>query len=258
MEVITEDKVRALIPVREPASHKGENGRVLLISGHSEFPGATVLAGMGALYSGADLVRIHAPDDNVSTIRSYCPEFIVRGFGGDVFLKNHLPEIADWISESDVIVVGMGSKPEPEFLKAITQLLAADKLFVLDSSAIFALQNDASNVLITPHAGEFAKFSGVRTNILLKGQVDTITSYGGDTAHNKTGHAGMTVGGSGDVLAGLCGSMMSQGLNPFDAAQVAAFTLGKAGEKLSETKWNAYSAYDLAYELPKIFAQLVS
>ncbi len=258
MKVITQEDVQTTLPRRRSDSHKGENGRVLIISGHSEFSGAAVLAGMGALYSGADLVKLYVPEVNVEVSRKHCPEFIVRGFPGDVFEEKHIDGVRDWLDEADCVVIGPGSKPEPGFLDACEKLLEEDKLFVLDSSAIFALKKDAKKVLVTPHTNEYEKFSKVTTNILLKGQVDTIMSYEGDVVSNKTGDPGMTVGGSGDVLAGLCASMIAQGLNPFEAAQVAAFMLGKAGEKLSENNANAYSAKDLAQSLPKIFSQLVS
>ena len=256
MKTLTQQDITPLLPQRRPDSHKGENGRVLIISGHSEFSGAAVLAGLGALNSGADLVKLHIPEVNIEATRSYQPEFIVRGFEGDVFRV--VTGVRDWLDEADCVVIGAGSKPEPEFLEAVSEMLLEDKFFVLDASAILALKKDNSKVLITPHAKEFESFSGVKTNILLKGQVDTITSVDGEAFENKTGHAGMTVGGSGDVLAGLCGGLIAQGLSAFEAAQVGAFLLGKAGEKLAEKEGDAYSARDLANQLSKIFSQLSS
>jgi len=260
MKTISVSDIKPMLSLREPDSHKGQNGRILIIGGHSEFSGAHVLSGMGALYSGCDLVRLFVPECNVAVARGYCPEFIVRGYRGDSLKPEFLKDIEDFIKDSDCVVVGPGSKPEEDFLQAVKELLQSNLKFVLDSNAIPALSDSGKNVLITPHKAEFERFFGKEeindvakkhsVNVLLKGQVDLIASASGEVVANKTGNAGMTVGGSGDVLAGLCGGFMAQGLKPFDAGKLATFLLGKAGDTLKMRKDFCYTAKDLAEEIP--------
>jgi NAD(P)H-hydrate epimerase len=269
-KVLTQKEISDLLPKRELDSHKGDNGRVLIISGFSEYSGAAVLAGMGALYSGCDLVKIFVPNCNVAVTRSYCPEFIVRGYEGDIFRREVMLQITDWIAWADAIVVGQGSLKETRFINTVKDLLKTDKKFVLDSGAILALTEGGKykNVLITPHAKEFKDFAGVEpdehfikkvatdfsVNILAKSKVDLICSCKGEIISNKTGNPGMTVGGSGDVLAGLCGSLMAQGLAPFTAGMVGAYLLGQAGDLLEKEKGYCYTARDLAEKLPEVIA----
>lgn len=250
MKVLDENDVIQLLPKRKSASHKGENGRVLIISGSAIYSGAAILAGMGALHSGADLIKIFVPEENVEAVRSHSPEFIVRGFSGKIFESKFIPEIQDWIEEADCILAGMGSEHKDEFISGVKDLLKIPgEKFVLDSNAIFALEEESEDVLITPHATEFKEFSWVAVNALITGATDKIISNGGEVVFNKTGSSGMTVGGSGDVLAGVCGGLIAQGLTPFDAAKVGAYFLGKTGEKLEKTKGFSFSAEDLATEL---------
>jgi len=262
-----------MLPKRKLDSHKGENGRVLIVSGFSEYSGAAVLAGMGALYSGADLVKIFVPNCNLGVTRSYCPEFIVRGYEGDLFKPELLPHIADWISWANCIVVGPGSLKEIRFVNAVKELLKSDNKLVLDASAIMALEHGKQypNVLITPHAKEFKDFAGVfpdahfvqkvakdfSVNVLLKSRVDLIASHEGEIRTNKTGNPGMTVGGSGDVLAGLCGGLIAQGLNPFNAACAGAYTIGAAGDSLEKKKGYSYTAKNLAEKIPEVVVGLM-
>lgn len=275
-KVLTKKEVSKMLPKRRSDSHKGDNGRVLIISGFSEYSGATVLAGMGALYGGADLVKIFVPFCNVAVTRSYCPEFIVRGYEGDLFRHEIIQHIADWILWADCIVIGPGSLKEVRFVNAVKELLKTCgnqeplrfPALVLDSSAIMALEHGKKypNVLITPHAKEFKDFAGVfpdahfvqkvakdfSVNVLLKSRIDLICSHEGELRANSTGNQGMTVGGSGDVLAGLCGGLIAQGLSPFNAGCAGAYMIGTAGDLLEEKFGYRYTAVDLAKKLSSV------
>ncbi|KKU80597.1 MAG: Carbohydrate kinase, YjeF related protein, partial [Candidatus Peregrinibacteria bacterium GW2011_GWA2_47_7] len=141
----------------------------------------------------------------------------------------------------------------------------------LDAEAILApIPADHPPLVITPHRGEIGRLGDklldaadqeekekllvdyareVGVTILLKGHDDIIVSPDGYGAINPTGHASMTVGGTGDVLGGIVASFIAQKLTPFEACCLAAFTVGLTGEELSKQKGNCYSATDVALEL---------
>lgn len=270
---LTKEDLIPLIPERKPASHKGENGRILIIGGSADFSGAPVLAGMAALYSGADLIRLFVPEENLIPSRSYQPEFIVKSYKGNTFNSKLIPQIQDWIDDSDCIVIGMGSENDKGFIQAVRDLIKdTSKKFILDSNAVFALEpgKDNSHILATPHATEFEALSGkepvegeivadvakeYRVNFVMTSNIDIIASPEGDFVLNEFGNAGMTVGGSGDVLAGLCGSLVGQSFQLYQAAQFGAYVLSMCGDNLSEEKGYAFSSTDLAYELPYVLEE---
>jgi NAD(P)H-hydrate epimerase len=135
-------------------------------------------------------------------------------------------------------------------------------------------------VIITPHHLEFELLTGkpfkiqqeyehkaaiLRTvatdlhiNILLKGPQSILVSDRGEVQVNANGNAGMTVGGSGDVLAGLVAGLISQKVAPYDACLIASFTLGKAADQLFKEKGYFYSSSDLANEIPYVLKDFVS
>jgi NAD(P)H-hydrate epimerase len=125
------------------------------------------------------------------------------------------------------------------------------------------------DIVLTPHSGEFEVLteeklpSGpeemveavkrwsrkIGAVILLKSPIDVIASPGGDWKLNATGNPGMTAGGTGDVLAGLVGGLIAQGLNTYDAACCAAFVNGYAGDDLYSEKGYGFTAMDLALQI---------
>lgn len=268
------------IPKRDPLSHKGQNGRVLIVGGSIDFHGASILAAWGALNSGVDLVYMAVPECNFEVSRNFAPDFIVRKYPGEFLTSRAQEMILALAKKVDVVVFGPGLGDKPETLRAIKFLVEhIEAQTVLDACAIQVLDMLdkmplKQPLVITPHHGEFEKLTGkpfkisdpndhkirvIRTlandlkiNILLKGPISIIAGDDGRIEQNETGNAGMTVGGSGDVLAGLIGGLMGQGLTPFDACASGVYVLGKAGEKLLKVKGFAYTASDLASEIPFI------
>lgn len=246
-----------------PARHtrKGENGRVAIIAGSPLIHGAPILAAQGALAAGVDLVRLFLPDCHVEVARQRELNLFVSGFGGDSFTTNAATEIsadcADW---PDALLVGCGFLADEQTAVEVF-LQRTPGPVVLDAGALFAavlpIVGERGSVLLTPHAGEFrrlfecepspqtvrasAKEYGV--TILCKGPVDLIASPEA-YAENATGNALMTVGGTGDCLAGICAGLMARGLNPFAAACLAAHRWGKAGDRLAK-KYAVVGASDL-------------
>lgn len=257
---------------RKPGSHKGENGRVLIIGGSSLYYGAPILSAHGALNSGADLVYLAVPECNYEVTRCHSPDFIVRKYPGDHLAEDSLDQVLE--GKYDSILIGPGLGPRIETMNAVRKLMNRLKgtKVVLDADAIKAVRGMKfkEEAVLTPHAGEFEILTGKRlpkeiegrrklvlrevrklgSVILLKAPVDIIASPRGKAKYNPTGNAGMTVGGTGDILAGVVAGFLAQGMEPFQAAGCGAFINGVAGDELYKRKGCGFTASDLAWEIP--------
>lgn len=251
-------------------SHKGDNGRVLIIGGSESYHGAPILSALGALNSGADLVHIAVPERNVDVTRGYGPDFIIKNFPGS-YLGSEGPWFPEDVYDSIVIGPGLGNREENH--KAIVGILEKTKTpVVVDADAIKAMSGAKLDLdgVVTPHFKEFQILaeralpsneekrkelllevsSEIGLSILLKAPADVIVSPDGRWKINDTGNSGMTAGGTGDVLAGITGGLIAQGMEPYISACCAAFINGLAGDDLHSWKGNSFTASDLAYEIP--------
>jgi len=235
---------------RPTTSHKGDAGRVLVIGG-GPYSGAPALAALGALRAGADIVTVAAPRNVSDIIASFSPNLIVRPLTGDILLEEDMVVISQLISRHDVVVMGMGLGIADETLNAIEKIVPLCKKAVIDADALSGRLVPLLNkkIIITPHAGEMKRLSGLdipndlkervkmikdfahdnKVTVLLKGVID-IVSDGDEIRANRTGNAGMTVGGTGDVLAGLTGALFARCDSPLEAAACSAFINGAAGD----------------------------
>ena len=235
---------------RTPTSHKGDAGRVLVIGG-GPYSGAPALAALGALRAGADIVTVAAPRNVSDIIASFSPNLIVRALSGDILLEEDIAVISQLISRHDVVVLGMGLGTADETLNAIEKIVPLCKKAVIDADALSMrlVPLLSRKIIITPHAGEMKRLCGLdvpqdlkqrvkmikdfandhEVTVLLKGAVDII-SEGAEVHVSRTGNAGMTVGGTGDVLAGLAGALFARCDSPLEAAASGAFINGAAGD----------------------------
>ncbi len=252
--------IQFLIPKRNIFNHKGQYGKILIIGGSEQFSGAPALAGMAALEMGIDLVYIFAPKSVADVIRGYSPNLIVHSGKKKNLCKEDFKEISDLLKKVDSVVIGPGmgtdSLVQDLFLEIITLIKDLKIPIVIDADAIRLvkpLKEEIGNLLcvITPHAREFFDLTGItlpdqtqfqnrisffkklendwKTVFLVKGKFDYI-SNGKTTRINKTGVPEMAVGGTGDILAGIVGSLLAIKMNLFDAACCAAYINGKLGE----------------------------
>ena len=158
----------------------------------------------------------------------------------------------------------MGKKPES--IDAVAKVILNFDNLVIDADAINLYEFESRNLLLTPHLGElsrlkiknnrddlmsFAKSNNV--TLLLKGEKDSITD-GDYFKINTTGHARMAVGGTGDLLAGLCGGLIAKGLSSYEAGRLGAYTLGKAGELCYEEYGASFLPTDLSLCISKILS----
>ncbi len=264
---------------RKSEGHKGDSGKILVIGG-GPYSGAPALAALAALKAGADLVTVAVPAPVAGIVASYSPDLIVRKLSSNILCPEDLPVLSDLINSHDVVVMGMGLGRMQETFETVRKILPFCRRAVLDADALSALSGStfetvAGNceLIVTPHAGEFARLRGMETPenhearmkavrefseekgvvTLLKGKIDII-SDGKQTLQNRTGNAGMTVGGTGDVLAGLTGALFSR--NPaFLAAACAAYINGSAGDLAFEKSGNGLLATEVVEKIPEIIKE---
>jgi len=307
----TGDLVR--LNTRKSTSHKGNNGKILIVGGSYDYHGAPAIAGLSAMASGADLVYIACPESASLAIKQESPDLIVRGLSGEnknyLNLEN-LEEILKIIEDTDVDVVllGPGSGQNEETGKLFNVLAKKiKKPLVMDADALKLVDpiivKNKEDLIITPHLNEFKSFfndyinnsdNGSNTNdynnkisfisdseeydynklkekiatfqnitshingtVVLKGKYDLIFNKKSFRI-NKTGNPGMTVGGTGDSLAGLATSLMSQGLNSYDAGALATYLNGEAGDLAKVRYGNGFSASQLSEFLGILMEDIVN
>ena len=254
---------------RAPDSHKGDAGEVLVVGG-GPYTGAPALAGQAALRAGADLVRIACPTVVADTVQGYSESLILRPYDGERFAPDHVDEVLETAARHDTVVIGPGLGRHDETRSAVRKFLTRyDGTAVVDADALAVVpevDTDAT-LLCTPHQGELRGMGGetatdwrTRTELvaefaaelghllLVKGPYDVV-SDGDETRVNRTGNPGMTVGGTGDVLAGATGALACV-LPPLHAASVAAYATGRAGDAAAETAGDGLVATDLPDRLP--------
>ncbi|WP_313689907.1 NAD(P)H-hydrate dehydratase [Halobellus marinus] len=259
-----------LLTLDRPAeSHKGDFGEVLVVGG-GPYTGAPALAAQAALRAGADLVRVACPDSVAREIQGFSENLILRPYDGERLTSAQVPEVASLAAEHDVLVLGPGLGNHEETLAAVGDLLEAyDGTAVVDADALSVVPNveTEATLICTPHRGEFRRMGGEADDdwrrradsvagfaadlgdvLLVKGPYDVI-SDGETTRVNRTGNPGMTVGGTGDVLAGATGALACV-LSPLQAAAVGAYANGRAGDAAVEDAGHGLLATDLIDRLP--------
>ncbi len=246
-----------LIRKRDPSAHKGAGGRILVVGG-GPYQGAPYLAGLGALRAGADIVRVASP------VFEPVPDLIFERLEGKVIGEEHLERLFSLAREADVVVMGNGLGDRSHHV--MVELAAACKKAVVDADALRRPLPRGHETIYTPHAGEFRRIFGKEPPrdlvkraravkkaagegvILLKGPVDII-SDGERVRFNPAGSPIMTVGGTGDVLAGVAGALFCQ-LPPFEAACIAAYVNGRAGMAVEAKIGGGMLPTDLADQIP--------
>ncbi len=264
---------------RDEKSHKGNNGRLLIIGGSKDYSGAPAIAGMAAIGAGCDLVYVATPEKSAEAIKSTSPDLIVKSLEGDKLSLSHSSEILELADSVDAVILGPGAGIDEDTGKLFNVLVSKiKKPIVLDADALkqvkLRLIDNRENIILTPHLFEFKSFFNVGSDlkldidsydfekvdenitefqkitrqikgtVIVKGQYDLVLS-GTRFRINKSGNPGMTVGGTGDALAGICGSLLTQDLSSFDSACLGAFINGLAGDEAYNVKENGFSATDL-------------
>jgi ADP-dependent NAD(P)H-hydrate dehydratase len=276
---INDDMIKKISFSRKISSRKGDNGIVLIVGGNRIYHGAPILASMAALRSGTDLVYTAIPSVNVEATRSFSPNLIVLPLvdekltmGSASRLIKTLPKKVD----SATIGMGMSIAKKEALMSLIDKLLKNGTKLVLDASALMPEilpKIKETGCIITPHGGEYMRIfktelknhhnneneqiADVLKNankygitIILKGWKNII-SNGELTAVIERSTPAMTVGGTGDVLAGLVAGLFSK-MNSFDAACTAVYFNGLAAIMAYQKVGLHMVATDLLDNLPQV------
>jgi len=254
---------------RDPTAHKGEFGRVLVVGG-GPYTGAPALAARAALRAGADLAYVACPETIAGEVQGYSEDLIVRPQPGDRIAPSNVPDVLDTASGMDAVVFGPGLGDADVSLEAAAAFLEGfDGTAVVDADALGVVPeiDTEATLVCTPHQGELEAMGGpsaadpderaplvaefasdLGVTLLVKGAVDVV-SDGDRTRINRTGNPGMTVGGTGDVLAGVTGAMACA-LDPIHAAGLGAYANGRAGDLVVGERGYGLVATDLPEAVP--------
>ncbi|MBN6056955.1 NAD(P)H-hydrate dehydratase [Nonomuraea sp. RK-328] len=243
---LTGADVAALLPRPAAESDKYRRGVVGVVAGSDQYTGAAVLAVGGALLAGAGMVRYAGPSEPVAQVRSHWPEAVIT--------ELERPSL-DGVGRVQAWVVGPGLGTGDWAREVLAQVLASDVPVLIDADGLTLVSRERdllgreAPVLITPHAGELSRLTGagrdeieadrlrhargaaadLGVTVLLKGSTTVVAEADRPVRVNGTGSPWLATGGTGDVLSGVAGALLAQGLGCYDAGSCAAHLHGLAG-----------------------------
>lgn len=263
---VSSEEVKAFFKKREAESHKGTYGTVLVIGGSYETPNAAYFAAQAAVNTGAGLVKLAFPSFAYSAIApKTCEQTLIplESNKSGRISQNAVKRLEKELKKCSCVVLGCGMGADAD-TKAVTEFVIknSEVPVILDADGINCLKDnidilDAAKapVILTPHPKEMSRIAGVSVEdiqknrgavvksftkahnsvLVLKGASTLVgsTEYG-DMYVNSTGNPGMATGGCGDILSGMIGSFIAQGLDPFRSAVAAVNIHGAAGDKVTE------------------------
>jgi hydroxyethylthiazole kinase-like uncharacterized protein yjeF len=288
IELLDEEYVSGLMPLRYKNSSKGDYGKVLIITGSTGMTGAGALSGRSALRTGAGLVNLGVPSALTGIYDSLLEEAVtipLEDRGAGVLSRDSLRQIEEYMKGKSVIAVGPGLSVNGDIVELTAGIIQkAEAPLVLDADALNAVSRDISvlkslrsQAVLTPHPGEMGRLMGIsarevqenrietaeelsrRWNVVtvLKGSRTVVALPDGTKFINTTGNSGMATGGSGDVLTGIIAGLIAQGLTPSDAAAAGVYIHGYAGDRAAFNKGeHGMTAGDIADELPYVIKEL--
>jgi len=250
-------------PTRPADAHKGTAGLVLVVAGSRGMAGAAALVGNAALRGGAGLVRIATADAALDTVAGLAPCCTTAPLPDDgaCLTAEAAAAILDLADGQNALAMGPGLGRTDGVAAAVREVLAAVRVpVVLDADGLNVLADEARHVLaraagpviLTPHPGEAARLLGSSAGdiqadreaaaaaladmaevAVLKG-AGTVVTDGSRLYVNETGNPGMATAGAGDVLTGLTAALVASGMAAFDAAVLAVWAHGRAGDVAAE------------------------
>lgn len=271
------EDIKTHIQPRKIFSHKGDYGRALLVAGSLGMAGASALSARAALRSGVGLLTLFIPRCNNAIVQTSVPEAMTQPCNGETHLA-----AAPSTAAFNAVGVGPGLGTHPETAEALLGLIGqSSRPMVLDADALNILamnpeymQKIPSGSVITPHPGEFARLAGAGNSyqqlqkamdmarrytlcVVLKGAYTAVCSPDGSCHFNSTGNPGMATGGSGDVLTGVVLALLARGYAAADAARIAVYVHGLAGDIAAERYGQtALTAGDIVDALPSAWKKM--
>lgn len=270
------------LPAPAAEGSKEERGRVLVIAGAVEMPGAAILVSAAALRAGAGKVRVAIGEGAALAVATSVPELFVQSIVEGAQREESLRGILECARKTDAVLIGSGMRDVEAIRFLLPELLRIDSLgtLIIDATAIpiaaeFLDRNRKlrDRTIITPHAGEMATLAEVSPEaidhdsvyiareaaarfssvVVLKGAETLICGSEGPVYLNKRGNVGLATAGSGDVLAGIIAGLCARGAEPLPAAALGVSIHARAGEKLAKRVAPlGYLARELLDEIPRL------
>lgn len=283
-------RLPAQLSKRDPDTHKGDFGHVLVLAGSRRFTGAARLCARAAMRAGAGLVTLGIPESLHKIVAAKLTEVMVLSLPEtkEASLSiRALESVTSFLKNVNTLLIGPGLSQCPETSLLVRQVIArADVSMVIDADALNALAGHLNilkklkrEVVLTPHPGEMARLAGrsvrdiqrdrikiakdfavrYNMNLVLKGHRTVVASRGQKVYINRTGNPGMATGGSGDVLAGIIAAFLAQGLSGFQAAKFGVYVHGLSGDLAAKDKTQmSLIASDIIEYLPQAFKRMKS
>ena len=287
-EMLWHSDVQALLPVRNENAHKGDFGHCVIFGGSRGMAGAGELAARACMRAGAGKTTIACAQGLVNVYMTKLTEVMVQPLPDDgqgMLGRAAVSMLSTLLSDKDAVAIGPGWGRGMDLSAVIQAILAQTHApAVIDADGIIALsklpdyrRKLPAGTILTPHPGEMARLTSIdlaeiirnpikhcrdlarRTGsvVLLKGGCTVVAAPDGRTTLNATGNSGMATAGSGDVLTGIIGALLAQGLSGYDAARVGAFVHGRAGDLAAQKRGRmGLIASDLVEFLPEVWLEL--
>ncbi|MEV6863222.1 NAD(P)H-hydrate dehydratase [Streptosporangium subroseum] len=267
---LTDADVAPLLPRPDATSDKYRRGVIGIAAGSERYTGAAVLAVGGAIRAGAGMVRYAGVAEPVAQVRARWPETVITTLAPGEGIEE-VGRVQAW-------VLGPGLGTDEDALAIARSVLASDVPVLVDADALTLVAKDrtllrrTAPVLITPHAGELSRLLDVPrariearglehvrrataelgVTVLLKGSTTLVAEKGRPVRINPTGSPWLATGGTGDVLAGLTGTLLAAGLSGYDAASCAAYLHGIAGQR------GPLAAGDVVEAIPEVVRSIMN
>lgn len=289
---VTPELLRTMpLPRHSDGDDKDSRGRVLVVAGSVEVPGAALLSGIGALRAGAGKLQMATCRSVAIHLGLAAPEALVSGLdetpGGGIS-ADEADKLAKRAGRCDAVLLGPGMADDDGeaalLTKRVLERMEGGPGVVLDAAALpelgdgdAALRPHAGRVVLTPHAGEMAKLLGIPKDeveadpvgaarraagalhavVAMKGGCTFVVSPQGTAWSFDQGNVGLATSGSGDTLAGVVTGLLARGATPVQATLWGVFLHGEAGNRLARTRGPVgFLARELLAEVPSIMAEL--
>jgi NAD(P)H-hydrate epimerase len=287
VEVWEADDLAEVVPVPAPDAHKGSRGRLLVVAGSTGMSGAAVLAAGSAQRAGAGYVTLAVPHSLVPIADAAVTSVVVVGLAesaAGTLAAESAAEVLALASRADAVVLGPGLGRSETTVRAVRDIVAGlARPLLLDADGLYAVAEEQellvareAPTIVTPHSGEAGSLLGrsaeavqqdryaaardlAKSGVVavLKG-ARTVIDSGARTAVNMTGGPALATAGTGDVLAGVIGALLAQGVEAYAAAVLGVYLHGRAGD-IAEREIGPFGvvAGDLASRLPRAVAELL-
>ncbi len=285
LKTITHEMVKSKLPKRRPEAHKGDFGKLLCVCGSKNMPGAAYFCIESALKCGVGLVRAAITEsiyDSVASKISECTYVVCKDDLNGNIDRISIDDILETAEKCSAVAVGCGMGWNENTKLIVNKIIeTCDKPIVIDADGINVISENIdilkrakNRIVLTPHVKEAERLLNVdcqKINLnkriyaqqladeygviaVMKGYKTVVADKEEKAFLNVTGNSGMAKGGSGDVLTGIIGSFLAQGMNPLDAALCGVYVHGKSGD-ICEEKYSSVSMLprNIVGELNNVF-----